>query len=281
MGLSTDTSEPPHRAKGFTLLEGGARDPLFVESLAKGLAVLEAFYDESDSLGLSEIAAKTGLGKSAAQRFCHTLGKLGLLEKDERSRRLRPSRRLLDFSFMFLHGNPLVAIATPFVVRLHEEVGEATNFALPIDTDVMYVIRLPSPDSPVPNPAIGGRAPMFCTASGRAYLSALDAAAAMALIDASDRKSLTPRTITDREAILQRVAEGRESGYTLADQECITGELTVAAPVRGRDSMPMGAINICVSTPTWSIAQVRSKLAPKVTRAALDISRALGVGTAG
>ncbi len=61
--------------------------PLYVQSLATGLAVLEAFTIERPTMNLPEIAEAAGVTKSAAQRFTHTLVALGLLRKDLVSKR--------------------------------------------------------------------------------------------------------------------------------------------------------------------------------------------------
>jgi hypothetical protein len=47
--------------------------PLYVGSLEKGFRVLAAFGDDCAALGVTEIALRTGLDKSAAQRFSNTL----------------------------------------------------------------------------------------------------------------------------------------------------------------------------------------------------------------
>ena len=58
----------------------GQRDQagtLFVSSLEKGFRVLEAFREAPGDLGITEVALRTGLDKSAAQRFTNTLYQLG------------------------------------------------------------------------------------------------------------------------------------------------------------------------------------------------------------
>src|SRR5688572_23729816 len=62
-------------------------DPrLFVGSVEKGMRVLRAFYNQSTPLSLTEVAERTGLGRSAAQRFIYTLKALGYLRQDPKTR---------------------------------------------------------------------------------------------------------------------------------------------------------------------------------------------------
>lgn len=251
------------------------RDALFVGSVEKALRVLQAFSGDKSSLSLTEISERTGLGKSAAQRFCHTLVTLGYLLRDERSRQLRPSAKLLEFSFTFLASDPISSIAAPYLVQAREVSGEAVNLALPHGLDVIYITRLPSLNSQLVNPPIGGRAPMFCTSSGRAYLSALPEGLAEQLVDQSNLRKITAHTITNKDQILALIAQARKDGFASAIQECINGELTVGAPIFGRQGKVVASMNICVHGRAWSPEEVVEKFSPIVMKTATEISQAL------
>jgi DNA-binding IclR family transcriptional regulator len=103
---------------------------------------------------------------------------------------------------------------------------------------------------------------MYCTASGRAYLSALPLAAARRIVGRSRLRSLTPHTPTDPREILARIRAARDSGYAWSDQECYRGDLTIAAAVLGEDGLPVAAVNVSAPTSRWTLAELRSKLAP-------------------
>lgn len=255
--------------------ESISRDPLFVTSVAKGLQVMKAFYGASGSLSLSEIAKITGMGKSTAQRFCHTLVELGYLDRDPDTRRLTPSLRLLDLSYTYFANNPLSTIAAPFLLQAREDCGEAINLAMPLDLDVIYVARLPSLRAKVASPVIGARAPIYCTASGRACLSTLPDEAAAEIIEGSEIAALTSHTLIDESEILGRIRQARRDGYSIAVEECLHGEISVAAPIIGRSSRSVGAVNICVTRPGWDETRVRNELAPLACRTAHEISQSL------
>jgi len=54
------------------------RERHFINGLAKGLAVIQAFNDEARALTLAEAAARTGLTRAAARRILMTPGRPGL-----------------------------------------------------------------------------------------------------------------------------------------------------------------------------------------------------------
>ena len=65
--------------------EGGSPgDKEFMASLAKGLAVIQAFGAERPNLTLSQAAAAAGLSRAAARRVLLTLAELGYVARDGR-----------------------------------------------------------------------------------------------------------------------------------------------------------------------------------------------------
>ena len=251
-------------------------NPLFATTLEKGLRVLRAFYDASGPLGLPDLSRATGLDKSAVQRLTHTLAALGYLMKDERTKRYYPASRLLDFSFMYLNADPLIQAAGPHLLDAKEEAQESVNLGTRDATDVVYVYRIPSSSARIISPITGARSPVFCTATGRAILSRLPISEVVEILDASDKRPLTSDTITDRDTILEKIALARKEGFTIAVQECLPGEITVASPILNADNRAIGAVNISITTEHWTEKKVRHKLAPIVIRAAHAISRTQG-----
>jgi DNA-binding IclR family transcriptional regulator len=127
---------------------------------------------------------------------------------------------------------------------------------------------------------VGRRLPMYCTASGRAYLAALPSAVAQAIVRRSQLRPLTAHTLTDAGQILRRVQAARQAGYAWSDQECYRGDLTIAAAVIGADGQPLGAVNVSAPTSRWTLAELRSKLAPLLQQTARAVSSGRAAGAA-
>src|SRR5690242_6374036 len=174
---------------------------LFVGSLEKGLRVLNAFLPDGTDLGLSDICRITGLDKSAVQRFTNTLAQLGYLEKDPRTRRYKCSVKTLDWSVAYVRSDRLIQVAGPHLVDLHEETRHAVNLSRLVETDVIYVVRIPARRARLLSPIVGERVPAFCTASGRAILSGRSADEIAAFLDRAPRVPFTERTVCDRDAV--------------------------------------------------------------------------------
>jgi DNA-binding IclR family transcriptional regulator len=248
-------------------------DPLYVASVAKAFRVLEAFGHTITDLSLMEIADHTGLDKSATQRFTHTLWRLGYLEKDERTRRFKLGKPVLDLSFYYLRSNALIELATPALIDLRNSCGERANLSLYDDTTTIYVIRQQTKREYFDGSLIGRRIPVFCTAGGRAILASLPAEEAAAVIERSELKPKTVRTIVDPAGVLEKVEEARRNGFGLAVEETVLGEITVGAAVTDTSGRPIAAVHIAASTSDWSTDAFRERFAPLVIETAQALSR--------
>lgn len=247
-------------------------EPLFVASLEKGLRVLKAFDEGRPSLGLGEIAAATGLDKSAAQRFANTLHELGYLTKDPVTRRYQPGVKLLDLAFPFLCHNRLAEMAIPRLIEAGRVYGTTVNLCQLDGIDIVYTVRIPNEKSSFIATVLGRRMPAFCTAGGVVILAYRSPEEAEAVVDASDLRRLTPNTIIDREKVLARIAEARRQGYGFGIGQAQPSEISIAAPVFDRRGRAVAAVQIPVLMPRWTEAAARRKIAPLAIEAARGIS---------
>lgn len=253
-----------------------AHNPLFNDSAQKALAVLESFGRGRRILKLAEVAELAGITKASAQRCVHTLEVLGYLRRDRRGTGWTLTPRALGIAHAYLSGYPLVEQAQQHLVDLNRVTGESVSLSEPDGTDMVFVARFPSHKRFLIYMPVGTRLPMYCTASGRAYLSALPGGEAQRLLRQSSLRPMTPTTITDPRRIQELVAAAHADGYACSDQECYRGDLTVAAPVIGEGGHPVGAINISAPTSRWTLEEMRSKLAALV----IETARAVSSGAA-
>lgn len=248
-------------------------DPrLFVQAVDKAFRVLEAFAHRPQPLSLAEIAAATGMDRSGAQRMCHTLRHLGYLELDGLGRGHVPGLRLLDRSYDFLRMHPLVQRATPPLMELRRATQERVDLSLPDDLTIIYAVRLQSKRENFIATLVGRRLPAFCTSGGRAMLAQMDDARVADVLARSDRRRLTPKTITDLPALRRKIADARSAGYALALEERLLGEIVLAAAITDRGGRPIGAIHIAGSLSEWQPAAFQKRMAPLAIETAKALS---------
>ncbi len=254
----------------------GRDSPLFVGSLEKGLRVLGAFDETRRSLRLTEIAAATGLDKSAAQRFTHTLFELGYLRKDVKTKHYSLAPKVLELGFTYLRTDALVERAAPYLLEASRRSEETVNLTELDGTEVVYVARVPSRHVISVDVILGTWLPAYCTATGRAILAFLPEDEARDILERSDRIAYTEVTETDLDALMGRLAEARRDGFAVAAEEYYIGDLSIAAPVFDFSCRPVAAVNMAVPSGRWTVAAVRKRLAGIVLDTARAISRTEG-----
>lgn len=255
---------------------GKERDPLMVQSVEKAFRVLRAFDGAHAALGLTQIAAATGLDMSAAQRFTHTLVQLGYLAKNEETRRFELTVRALDFGYRYTRGSALVALGLPVLMHLSKETEETVNLTVLDATEIVFVSRVMSRHVLNNDVVTGTRLPAFCTAPGMAILSALPEVEALDILARSDLCAYTPQTTWQMADLAAKLKASAERGYATAFEEYFPGDLSIAAPVFGRDGRPAGAINIAVSTSRYTPEGAEKSFAPLIVAAARSIAVAHG-----
>ncbi|MBU9652767.1 IclR family transcriptional regulator [Burkholderia multivorans] len=249
-----------------------ADSTLFVQSFATGLAVLDAFDNERPSMNLPEIAAAVGITKSAAQRFAFTLEALGLLRKDPVSRRYSLAPRALHLGYRYLQAHSLLERANPYLADLNRDISETVNLSEPDGNQMVYIGRFPNPARAIVYMPVGRTLPMFCSSSGRAYLSGLSDDEVLEILKTSDLVKYTKNTVIEIDAIMQMIVQARETGYAYTVEEYYRGDLAIAAPLFGPGGVPVGAVNISASVAHWTLERAIAELVPHLFETARLIS---------
>ncbi|QCI67829.1 IclR family transcriptional regulator [Phreatobacter stygius] len=248
---------------------------LFLQSVARALDVLEAYAQSPKPKSLGEIAASAGVNKSAAQRIGQTLLSRGYLERADDGG-LTLGRLFLDRSFDYLRSNPLIERATPVLMDLRKLAGERVDLSLFDskfdDLSVVYAIRLQSKRETFYATLAGRRIPTFTSSGGRACLALLPDDQVQDILDRSERRPMTQKTITDIDKVWDKIREIRLEGYSYAVEEALIGEIVLAAAIRDNGGRPVGAVHIAGSLSEWSVEDFRKRFAPLAIEAARALS---------
>jgi DNA-binding IclR family transcriptional regulator len=246
---------------------------LLVQSLEKGLAVLESFRAHA-SLSLQEIARENGITMGSAQRVAYTLEQTGYLFKDPRSKRYSVTVKAVGLGYSYLYRQPLFQHAHAVMHQVNQECGEIVNLSVPDGEDNMvFVMRVaPARHIPVYMPA-GARIPCVATASGRALWAQLPPAEVDRKLRSVARIKHTPRSTTGIAALRAFIDEARRDQYAYADEEFYPGDLNVAAVIQDENGDAVGALSVSVPKPRWTLERAREELGPLVIRAARAVSK--------
>lgn len=242
-------------------------------TLVKGIALLEMLAHSDRPLGVTELAARAGLGKSNAHRLLQALVELGYARHDADAGTYSVSIRLWELGSAVLANLDLRRVAEPWMQRLLEDTRETVHLSVLDGDEVVYVHKLDSPEPVRAYSQIGGRAPAHCVATGKALLAWQPPALLEAL--AARLAPHSPNTIVAPAAFLDEMTRIRTAGFATNRGEWRASVWGVAAPVHGPDGAVIAAVG--VSGPAERLRGARLKaLGADVVSAARAIEAALG-----
>jgi IclR family pca regulon transcriptional regulator len=228
-------------AKGAGADGAPAASDQYVQSLARGLAVIRAFDTDHPKMTLTEVAARTALTRATARRFLHTLVELGYVRTDGKIFAL--TAKVLQLGYAYLSGQSLPQLAQPHLEELSLELGESTSAAVLEGTDIAYVARVATRRIMTVGITVGTRFPAYATSMGRVLLAALPPAKLEEYLAAAEVRALTPGAIGTPEALLAELDTVRAQGWCLLNQELEIGLMSIAAPIH-HGSKIVAAINV-------------------------------------
>jgi IclR family transcriptional regulator, pca regulon regulatory protein len=260
---------------------GGRRSSDFVQSLERGLMVIRAFDDENRELALSDVARSTGLTRAAARRFLLTLVQLGYVHFDGKLFSLRP--RVLELGFAYLSSLTLPEVSQPHMESLVAKVNESSSISVLDDTEVVYVVRVPTRRIMTITIAVGTRLPAYATSMGRVLLAGLEPDVLEERLSRIELEPLTSRTVTDRHKFTEILDGVRRQGYAMVDQELEDGLRSAAVPIRDASGSVVSALNVSVHASRATLQVLRRDFLPLAleTAAAIEADlRSAGTRTA-
>ena len=222
----------------------GATD--FIESLDRGLRVLEVFGGRPQPMTLSDLVA--------------TDGKLF---------RLMP--RVLVLASSYLASNHVVSVLQPALDRVSRDAQEISSMAILDGNDAVFIARASPTRVFSSGIDIGYRLPAFCTSVGRVLLSQLPDDELAVALDKMDLAPLTPFTVTDRKRLLKAIVADRAQGYSLVDREAEPHFRSISVPIRRYDGAIVAAINMGAHVDRVSSAEMVERFLPRLREAAESV----------
>jgi DNA-binding IclR family transcriptional regulator len=257
-----------HRLLSSLLHDAECRSELRnVSSVDKALQVLLLLAREPTPLGVREIGRRLELSPPTVHRLLATLASYDLAE-------YRLGWACLGLGRAVLSGTEIGQVAPEIAHRLRDATEETVTAQVRVGKEQVVVVEAEGLHELRRRVGIGRRMPLHAGASGRAILAFLSPAE----IDAYLSKPLArvgPNTVTDPDALGQRLAEVRERGYTTSHQESVVGVAAASVPIFGQDGEVAGSLSVSGAEARIG-PDLETRIVPLLVEAGLDLSRALG-----
>jgi DNA-binding IclR family transcriptional regulator len=210
--------------------------------LLRGLRVLDKLTTEA--MTASEIARYLDVNRSTSLRLLNELVEAGYVSRNGQTKKFmtRPER-----FYGFIMNNPahsdLTEFINPLLKRLQEESGESVMLGTPANDGMVYVAHRQSHHHVSISERLGTWRPMYCSALGMAYLSALNQQALDVELGRMRFVGGTPRAAKGPLDLRARVDAAREQGFAVDHEETFEGGCCVAVPTSIAGNL-IGAIGI-------------------------------------
>ncbi|MEX0730088.1 MAG: IclR family transcriptional regulator C-terminal domain-containing protein [Aquisalimonadaceae bacterium] len=239
----------------------------FVTSLAKGLAVIQAFGPSKARMTLTEVAAETELSRAGARRLLLTLENLGFVVRGGRYFELSP--KVLELGFAFLASHNFAGVVQRHLESVTEELQEACSLAVLQNDDIVYVSRSDASHRLMSiSLSVGSRLPAAFTSMGRVLLAAMPDAELDAFLDKADLRRYTERTTTDKATLKEILHTVRATGYCIVDQELEPALRSLAVPVLSAGGSVVAALNVSTNAGRVPIIELEQRYLPVLKRCA-------------
>lgn len=247
----------------------------YVQTLERALDILEVLARSDESLGVTEIGNRIGLHKSTVHRILQTLCYRGYVEKEKERDRYHLGIKIVELGITFFNDLEIRKIAASFLVLLAKSLDEVVHLVLPDDGEVVYIDRRESSQVISMHSKVGRRAPMHCTAVGKAILSTLPEEEVRHILKVKGMPGFTPKTITDPEVLIQQLKDIRKTGIAMEAEENEVGILCVGTPIFDYSGRAVGAISVS-GPPNRLREKGLARIGEDIKRAGQEMSAKLG-----
>lgn len=256
--------------------DGADGERYIVPALRRGLSVLRLFSRDRRIVTLPEIVRELGVPRATAFRLAHTLEADGYLQRTPHSNAFQLGLNVLSLGFEYLGSLDLLDIARPALEDLRDRLDLSVHMGVRDNTDVVYLVSLPSQHRLRSNVSVGTRSPAHANSIGRATLFDLSLDELRALYRGVKMERFSEQTPTTVDALYEQLDEERQRGYVSWRSAIIPGIATVSAPVRNRDGRIAAALNISDYESLPAMQEQDGRVKDEVLRTAAAVSQNLG-----
>jgi IclR family pca regulon transcriptional regulator len=244
----------------------------FSTTLEKGIRILNFFDEDHSHWSQKSIAEAMQLNMTSTYRLINTFVELGYLVKDKKTKLISLGPMSVALGHRLLRAYDLRRLIAPLIEETSHKYNLSIDVALFVRNAMVLVCRCELPNTLTFHQPVSAQE-LYCTAIGKAVLAHLPAADLEAIIDSQSLLPRTQNTITERAQLLAHLAEVRQHGYSLNNEEYIRGLISIGAPIFnpatgkivGGLSFDSTTVETSMSNLVEGFSEILTQLAKRVT----------------
>jgi IclR family transcriptional regulator, carbohydrate utilization repressor len=242
-----------------------------IQVMERMFDVLNVLASREESISLKEISEKTGLHASTTHRILNDLT-LGRFVDRPEAGSYRLGLRLLELGNLVKARLNVRDAALPLMRELHKLTQQTINLSVRQGDEIVYIERAYSERSGMQVVrAIGGRAPLHLTSTGKLFLAHDEAARVRAYATRTGLTGNTKNSITQLPILERELSKARQYGTARDNEELELGVRCMAAGIY--DDQGKLVAGLSISSPA---DRINEEWLPKLEQTAAEISQGLG-----
>lgn len=216
-----------------TRAESPGREKTAIQVIERMMRLLDALAAHSDPVSLRELSQKTGLHPSTAHRILNDMVYGRFVDRGDQAGSYRLGMRLLELGNLVKARLSVREAAIEPMRELHRRTGQTVNLSLRHGDEIVYVERSYSEKSGMQVVrAIGARAPLHLTSSGKLFLAYDEARIVRAYATRTGLAGHTKNSITELQRLERELSLVRARGFARDNEELELGVKCIAAGIR-------------------------------------------------
>jgi IclR family transcriptional regulator, acetate operon repressor len=251
------------------------RETPSIQSLDRGLLILEAVGKSAEPVSLGHLAAMLGIDRSSAFRLANTLKRRGFLANASAGKDYVLGPSVWRLSRQYDWSKMLATVAHDHLKSLAADTNETAHLAVREGRKALFIDHVTSNHVIAVSGQTGELVPLYCTSHGKALLSDFEETDLTNLFGGKPLKAFTKNTIQAIRSLAKECESIRGQGFATDESEYLEGVRCIAAPIRDRDGAVIASIGI--SAPAARFPKEREKeYAQRVLAAAAEVAEMVG-----
>lgn len=253
------------------------REKTAIQVIERMMSLLDVLAAHPDPVSLKELSQATQLHPSTAHRILNDMVVGRFVDRGDQAGSYRLGMRLLELGNLVKARLSVREAALDPMRDLHRKTGQTVNLSVRQGDEIVYVERAYSERSGMQVVrAIGGRAALHLTSSGKLFLAQDDPRLVRAYATRSGLAGHTRNSITDLARLERELSMVRARGFARDNEELELGVRCIAAGVRDDSGRLVAGLSVSAPAERMQDDWIEDLLSTAGT-----ISARLGHGSAG
>lgn len=246
-----------------------------VPNLERGLQIIELLAIHTKGLTLAEIIDMLDISKTTAFRITSTLIFKNYLQKNESTKKITLSRKMLTLGISSLNEQSIVEQSIDVMRAMRDDLKESVMLGVILGDKGTILEQVPSsyPVKLFVEP--GTQFSLHSSVGGKSILAFLPENEAASILSHLPFTRFTKNTITSKDAFIKQLSEIKQDGYAFDNGEDIQGIHCIGAPIFNEYGYPVAALWITAPHGRLPHDEFHAK-GKTVAKYAYEISRKIG-----